>query len=113
VFGQVWTVLYTTMGISISAVRRGRGDEAARATAQRLFAVQLALNALWSVLFFTWRNPRAALVDAVLIVAAVAATVRAIWAVHRPAALLLLPYLAWAGFAVVLNADLVRRNPDR
>jgi translocator protein len=51
-----------------------------------------------------------ALVDAALIVAAVAATVRAIRTVHRPAALLLLPYLAWVCFALVLNADLVRRN---
>ena len=42
---------------------------------------------------------------------AVAATVRAIWAVHRPAAVLLLPYLAWVSFALVLNAELVRRNP--
>ena len=113
VFGPVWTVLYTTMGVSITAVRRVSGDDTGRSRAQRLFAIQLAVNALWSFLFFTRRNPRAALVDAALIVAAVAATVRAIWAVHRPAALLLLPYLAWVSFAYVLNADLVRRNPGR
>lgn len=112
-FGPVWTVLYTTMGVSIAAVRRTHGDAAARAKAQRLFAVQLAVNALWSFLFFTRRNPRAALVDAVLIVGAVAATVRAIWAVHRSAALILLPYLAWVSFALVLSAELVRRNPAR
>ena len=111
-FGPVWTVLYTTMGISISAVRR-LPDSAGRTRAQRLFAVQLAVNALWSVLFFTRRNPRAALGDAVLIVIAVVATIRAIWSVHRPAAVLLLPYLAWSSFALVLNADLVRRNPGR
>lgn len=113
VFGPVWTVLYTTMGMSITAVRRVRGDDAGRAHAQRMFAVQLAVNALWSFLFFTRRDPRAALVDAALIVAAVAMTVRAIWAVHRPAALLLLPYLAWVSFAFALNADIVRRNPGR
>ena len=45
-----------------------------------------------------------------MIVVAVAATVRAIWAIHRPAALILLPYLAWVSFALVLNADLERRN---
>jgi len=114
VFGPVWTLLYTTMGMSITAVRRVQsGDGARRARAQRLFAVQLVVNALWSFLFFTRRNPRVALVDAGVIVAAVAATVRAIWAVHRPAALLLLPYLAWVSFAFVLNADIVRRNPGR
>ncbi len=111
-FGPVWTLLYTTMGLSIGAVRR-LPDSTGRTRAQRLFAVQLAVNALWSVLFFTRRNPRAALVDAVLIAVAVAATIRAIWSVHRPAAVLLLPYLAWSTFALVLNADLVRRNPGR
>ncbi len=108
-FGPVWTVLYTLMGLSISAVRR-TNDDPRRARAQQLFAVQLAVNALWSYLFFGRRNPRAALVDAVVIVVAVAATVRAIWAIHRPAALILLPYLAWVSFALVLNADLERRN---
>lgn len=112
-FGPVWTALYSTMGISLAAVRRTPGDAAPRARAQRLFAVQLAVNALWSYLFFGRRNPRAALVDAVVIVAAVAATVRAIWAIHRPAALLLLPYLVWVSFALALNIDLVRRNPGR
>lgn len=111
-FGPVWTLLYTLMGLSISAVRRTPPSEQ-KARAQRLFAVQLAVNALWSYLFFGRRDPRAALVDAVLIVVAVAATVRAIWAIHRAAALVLLPYLAWVSFALVLNAELVRRNPRR
>ncbi|HEX2902429.1 MAG TPA: TspO/MBR family protein [Jatrophihabitans sp.] len=108
-FGPVWTLLCSSMGVSLSALRR-TPDSPARARAERLFAVQLTVNALWSFLFFTRRSPRAALVDAVLIVIAVAATVRAIWQLHRPAALILLPYLAWTCFALVLNADLVRRN---
>lgn len=110
-FGPVWTLLYSTMGLSISAVRRVPDHDVGRTKAQRLFAVQLTVNALWSFLFFVRRSPRAALVDAALIVAAVAATVRAIWAVHRAAAIVLLPYLVWVSFALVLNADLVRRNP--
>lgn len=110
-FGPVWTALYTSMGVSISAVRRAGGGGVETVRAQRWFAVQLAVNALWSYLFFSRRSPRAALVDAALIVVAVAATVRAIWQIHRPAALILLPYLAWVSFAFVLNADLVRRNP--
>ena len=112
VFGPVWTVLYTTMGISIAAVRRARGDDADRRRAQQLFAIQLAVNGLWTYLFFGQRSPGAGLADAVLIVAAVAATVRAIWRVHRPAALLLLPYLAWCCFALALTADITKRNPQ-
>lgn len=109
VFGPVWTVLYASMGVSLSAVRRCPATPE-RARAEKLFALQLTVNALWSFLFFTRRSPRAALVDAVLIVAAVSATVAAIWRIHRGAALVLLPYLAWSCFALFLNADLVRRN---
>ncbi len=108
-FGPVWTVLYTSMGVSLSAVRR-TADTPQRARAEHLFVIQLAVNALWSFLFFTRRSPRAALIDAVLIVVAVSATIRAIWSVHRGAALLLTPYLAWSCFALLLNAELVRRN---
>lgn len=109
-FAPVWTALYTSMGVSIAAVRR-TPDGLARGRAERLFTIQLAVNAMWSFLFFGRRSPRWALVDAVLIVAAVAATIRAIWAVHRGAALLLLPYLVWTSFALLLNAELVRLNP--
>lgn len=109
VFGPVWTVLYTLMGISLRLVRRGpAGPERDRAT--RLFAVQLGLNGLWSFLFFGLRSPAAGLLDVIPLLAAVALTVRAMWSVSRPAALLLVPYLVWVGFATMLTAEIWRRN---
>ncbi len=114
VFGPVWTLLYALMGISISTVRRARpaGDDDRR-RAERLFAVQLACNGLWSLLFFGRRSPRAGLADAAALVIALVATVVAIGRVSRVAALVLLPYLAWSTFALVLTADITRRNRDR
>lgn len=111
VFGPVWTVLYALMGLSLDATRRSRpaGDEE-RERAVRLFSVQLALNGLWSLLFFGRRSTRAGLVDVVLLEVALVLTVRAVWRVSRPAALVLLPYLAWTSFATVLTADIHRRN---
>ena len=111
VFGPVWTVLYALMGLSLDATRRARpAGDPERDRAARLFAVQLACNGLWSLLFFGRRSPRAGLVDVVLLEVALVLTVRAVWRVSRPAALVLLPYLAWTTFATVLTADIARRN---
>src|SRR5688572_25582350 len=55
VFGPVWTILYTLMAIAAWLVWKQRGASGARA-ALGLFAIQLALNALWSWLFFAWRQ---------------------------------------------------------
>ncbi len=69
------------------------------------------MNAAWSPLFFGLRRPRAALVDAALLVAAIGAYARAASRVDRLAAALVLPYLAWSAFALALNGEIVRRNP--
>lgn len=109
-FPVVWTSLYALMSVSAWRVwKRGRGP--ARRTALRWWGAQLALNAAWSPLFFGLRRPRAALADATLLAVAVAGYTRASRRVDRTAAWLVAPYLGWAAFAAVLNAEIVRRNP--
>ena len=115
-FAPVWTVLYAMMGISIAAVWRTRDDEKKRAAADRavrLFSIQLALNALWTFVFFEFRSPKWAFVDIIGILIALILTIRAIDKVSRPAALLLGPYLLWSIFATVLNGAIWRMNPGR
>jgi tryptophan-rich sensory protein len=110
VFGPVWTTLYVMMALAAWLVWRRRGFRGA-AAAFRWFALQLALNALWSPLFFGLQNPRAALVDVVLLWAAIAGTVIAFWKRSRPAGILLLPYWLWVSFAAALNFAIWRLNP--
>ena len=74
-----------------------------RAT-KSLHLVQLALNAIWPVAFFGIRDKRASLVIIVLLDGAVATEVAILTGEDRPAAALLVPYLAWSGFATALNA---------
>src|SRR3546814_2350052 len=62
IFGPVWTVLYALMGIAAWLVWRVGGFRAARA-ALTLFLVQLAVNALWSWLFFGWHLGALAFAD--------------------------------------------------
>lgn len=107
-FGPVWTVLYALMAVAAWRVWR-KGGRGARG-ALRLFALQLALNAAWSPLFFGAHAIGLALADLVLLVLAVAATLLAFARVDRAAAALLVPYLAWVSFAAVLNASILALN---
>ena len=110
VFGPVWTVLYILMALAAWLVWRVGGFDHAR-TALTLYLVQLAVNALWSWLFFAWQMGGAAFADIALMWVLVVATMAVFRRHSRPAALLLLPYLAWISFAAVLNLRLWQLNP--
>lgn len=110
-FAPVWTALYA-LGAA-SGWRSWRSPRPARRRALALWGLQLALNAAWSPLFFGLRRPRAALVDAALLVPAVGAYALAARRADPLAAVLVLPYLGWSAFALALNAEIVRRNPSR
>ncbi len=110
VFAPVWTTLYVLMAIAAWRVWRLHGLTAAR-QALLLFAVQLALNFSWSVLFFGLRLIGPALVEIGLLLIAIVATAIAFWRLDRLAGWLLAPYAAWVAFATLLNAALWRLNP--
>jgi tryptophan-rich sensory protein len=108
VFGPVWSVLYTLMGISAWLVWRSPGP---KRVALGLFSVQLAVNALWSWLFFAWHRGALATVEVFVLLVLIVATIAAFWRTSRWAALLLLPYLLWVSFASVLTWTVWRGNP--
>ena len=110
-FGPVWSVLFVLMGTAVWLVWRRHGFGGAR-VALTLFLVQLVVNGLWSWLFFAWRLGAPALADVVLLWLLIAATLAQFWRLHRLAACLLLPYLAWVSFAAALNFTLWRLNPS-
>lgn len=108
VFGPVWSTLYPLMGIAAWLVWRSPGHHA---RALGLFGAQLVANALWSWLFFGWHQGALAAVEVLVLLALVAATTWAFWRARRLAALLLMPYLAWVGFASALTWSVWQRNP--
>jgi len=73
--------------------------------------VQLALNALWTWLFFVWRDGPWATAEVLVLWATIAAATVAFRRRDRPAALLLLPYLLWVSFASALTISVWQRNP--
>lgn len=110
-FGPVWTVLYALMAIAAWLVWRAYGWRGAR-TALTLFLLQLAANALWSWLFFAWRRGALAFIEVLILWLLVAATLIAFWRLSKLAGALLVPYLAWVGFAAVLTFAIWQRNPS-
>jgi tryptophan-rich sensory protein len=106
VFGPVWTALYLLMGVALYLVWREGWQRPEVRAAMGLFLAQLALNGLWSVLFFGLQAPGLALIDIAVLWALIALTVVASWRVVPLAGGLLLPYLAWVSFAAVLNASI-------
>lgn len=119
-FPIVWTTLFVLMGVAAWLVwRRIAGADATPETAGALarwlplllFLVQLALNAAWSMLFFGLRSPGPALVEIVVLIAAIVATMIAFWRLSPLAGALFLPYLLWVGYATALNVAVWRMNP--
>ena len=110
VFGPTWTTLYTLMGVAHYLVEKQEAEPSAKRAANILYGLQLALNALWSILFFARRAPGAALVEILLLWIAIALTIVAFARISGLAALLLVPYLLWTTFATMLNAAIWRLN---
>jgi tryptophan-rich sensory protein len=109
-FGVAWTILYICLGLVLAMVLHARGARG-RPLVLTLFLVQLALNYLWSPLFFALHQAVPALVVILLMIGLSAAAAVLLWRIRRPAALLMLPYLAWLCFATALNYEIVRLNP--
>jgi len=105
VFAPVWTLLYALMAVAAWRVWCAAGPRHA-ALALTAFAVQLVLNVCWSVVFFGLHAIGMALVEIIVLLAAIVTTMRLFWRHDQAAGLLFLPYLAWVSFATVLNAAL-------
>jgi tryptophan-rich sensory protein len=110
VFGPVWTVLYLLQAIAAWLVWRAAGFGGAR-VALGLFVVQLAVNALWSWLFFAWREGALAFGEVVVLWVLIVATTVTFWRVRPLAGALMVPYLLWVTFATVLTFAVWQMNP--
>ena len=109
-FPVVWTVLYLLMGYSSYRIYTSEADPAQVRSALILYAVQLALNFLWPIVFFGFDWYLAAFVLLLALWAAILLTIRAFSAIDETAARLLTPYLLWVTFAGYLNLGVALLN---
>lgn len=101
-FGPVWTLLYTMMGLAAWLVWRHAGFSGAR-LALSIFVVQLVLNGMWSWIFFGMHKVGLAFAEILLLWLMILITIFAFWHQYVLAGVLLIPYLAWVSFAAALN----------
>ena len=98
------------MGYSFSIIWSNKGKSRKSKEiikkAMILFAIQLALNALWSILFFGLHNSFLALIEILLLWLMIFETMKAFKTVDVFASKLLLPYLVWVSFATILNGSI-------
>jgi len=103
VFAPVWTTLYAMMGLAAWLVyEKGRKRPEVK-KALTVFAVQLVLNTLWSIVFFGAHRLLGAVVVIVLLWAMILWTILLFHRISKAAAWLLVPYILWVGFASVLT----------
>ena len=108
-FAPVWTVLYLMIAVAGWLIWRKAGLAGA-GLPLAAYALQLILNAAWTPLFFGLHRPDLGLVDIVLVWVSIIASIVLFYPIHVGAALLLVPYLAWATFATALNFAVWRLN---
>ncbi len=104
IFGPVWSLLYTLMGICFYLINIS--EHPSKVFVRKLFIVQLILNAFWSILFFNFHTLGFAIVDIllllfVLILIAIKGKEISIWC-----RILFIPYILWVSFATILNISI-------
>ncbi len=108
IFAPVWTTLYILMGISAFLIWRKYSDSNKKVKrmikiALGVFTTQLILNASWSIIFFGYQSPFWGLVNIILLLIFIVWTMVLFYSISRPASYILIPYIAWVGFATYLN----------
>lgn len=109
-FAPAWTTLYLLMAVAAFLVWRvGLDNEQVRGSLTT-FLVQLALNILWSVVFFGLKSPLFGIIVIALLWVAILLTMLAFMKVSKAASWLMLPYLLWVTFAATLNVGVWMLN---
>jgi benzodiazapine receptor len=105
VFGPVWSTLYLLIGVALALVILELST-GSKKKAYFWFGLQLALNALWSLVFFGLHSPWLGVVVIAALIVSIVMTIREFYGVKRLSAWLLLPYAAWVCFATYLTAGI-------
>ena len=126
IFGPVWLILYTLMGIALYLVwlqiqkptgilawfkyKLQRKKRERIQSAVVFFLIHLVINALWSLVFFGMKELGSALLVIILLWIMILVLVKEFFAIDKRAGFLLLPYLAWVSFATLLNYSILMLN---
>lgn len=109
-FGPAWTLLYFLMGLAFYLIWKQGWQKKKNRIAGKYFLAQLALNFIWSPIFFGLRAPLLGLIVIVAMWTMIVITMKKFYPLSKPAFYLLVPYLLWVSFATLLNGAIVVLN---
>ncbi|MBR6623881.1 MAG: tryptophan-rich sensory protein [Ruminococcus sp.] len=109
-FPIVWAILYALMGISAYMVYVSDSDEDEKKKALGLYAIQLFVNFMWSIVFFRFEQVGAALAVLILLIILVVMMIISFRRIRPLAGYLNIPYLLWLIFAAYLNTGILILN---
>ena len=110
-FGPIWTTLYVLMGIALFLVWREGFARKDVKIAIVIFAIQLILNVMWSLVFFGGHNILGGLILIIVLWISILINIIVFYRISRPAGLILVPYLIWVTIAAYLNYSVYLLNP--
>ena len=110
IFGPVWTILYTIMGISAGLVWNNSCNKKTKNKALAVFTAHILLNGLWSVLFFGFMNPELAFIEILLLLGSILYYSKLFYAIYPLTAWMQVPYITWVTFATLLNGSIAWLN---
>jgi len=103
IFGPVWIILYTLMGISLYLVWTKKFKKTKIKQAVYLFLLQLIFNSIWPIIFFGLKNLGLAFLIIIILWLTIAYLIKIFYEIDKKAAYLLIPYILWVSFALSLN----------
>jgi len=112
-FGPVWIILYTLMGIAFYLLWQRTQKLSKQQESKNivfLFLVHLVFNAIWTPVFFGLHQIGFAFIILMVIVGSLIYIMQRVWALDRRITYLLIPYLVWVSFATILNLSLLILN---
>jgi tryptophan-rich sensory protein len=110
-FGPVWSFLYILMGIALFLVWREGLDRRDVQIAITVFAVQLVINVVWSLVFFGTHNIAGGLIMVIILWISILINIIVFYRISKPAGLILVPYIIWVSIASYLNYSVFILNP--
>jgi len=108
-FAPVWITLYALMGVASYLVWEQKDVPGAK-MALYFYGAQLALNALWSIIFFGLKNPGFAFAEILILLILIIITTVLFWRINAWAGILMIPYILWVSFATFLNYNIWQLN---
>lgn len=103
VFSVAWTILYILMGLASYFIFISDSDSHSKTIALVFYAIQLAMNFMWSLMFFNWKMYLASFAWLMIMWFIILVCAFRFYSISKTATYLFVPYIVWTTFAAYLN----------